>query len=369
MSTLPLSDAVDVAVSVGPVSSIRSNFNLALIVGQSNIIKTSDRVKTYSKIGDMTADGWKGTEPEYLAAQLYFSQVPKPTKVAIGVWDKANSETAVQAMTECREANSEWYIGYVCGVTKDEIVEVAKYIDSATPPCIYAYTTEDSGVLANETGNVAETLNKSGVHRTIGQYSTTDNAIMAIVGYAMGANTQTAGSAYTLKFKQEIGVKPEQLTSTQVTLLKNNHCNSYLNRGSVYNLFEDGVMADGTPFDEVINLDILTNNIQSAVINALQTSSKIPQTDPGMDNLLNQITAPLEKARNIGFIAPGIWNTASILSVKTGDTLSRGYVVLADSIDNQSQADREARKSPPVYILAKLAGSIEFVSIRVYVNR
>lgn len=367
--TLPLNDAVDVSISVGPVSSVRSNFNLALIIGSSTIISKEDRVKTYSKIGDMTADGWTGKEVEYLAAQLYFSQSPKPTKIAIGVWDKTGGESAVEAMTACRSANSEWYLGYVCGVTKSEIIELAKYIDSATPASVYAYTTNDQDILSNVEGNVVETLKKSGVHRTIGQYSTVENAIVAIAGYAMGANTQTAGSAYTLKFKQEIGVKTENLTSTEVTLLKNNNCNVYINRGSVYNLFENGVMADGTPFDEILNLDILTNNVQAAVISALQTSSKIPQTDPGMDNLLNHITAPLEKARSIGFIAPGIWNTASILEVKTGDTLPRGYMILADSIDEQSQADREERKAPPIYILVKLAGAMESVAIKVYVNR
>jgi hypothetical protein len=88
-----------------------------------------------------------------------------------------------------------------------------------------------------------------------------------------------------------------------------------------------------------------------------------------MDLLLNYITGPLEKARNIGFIAPGIWNTSSILSVQTGDTLTRGYIVISDSIASQSQADREARKSPPIYILVKLSGSIEEVAIKLYVNR
>ncbi|HID0823815.1 DUF3383 family protein [Clostridium botulinum] len=367
--SLPLSDTVDVSVSLGPVTAVRTNFNLALIVGQSTVISPNDRVKTYNKIGDMTADGWEGTEPEYLAAQLYFSQIPRPTKVAIGVWDK-NNESAVQAMTACREKNAEWYIGYVCGIEKNEIIEIAKYMDSASPESVFFYTTSDSEVLENKPGNVVETLKKSGVHRALGQYSTnTENAAIGIGGYAMASNTQTASSAFTLKNQLVVGVEPENLTSTQVTILKNNNCNVYIARGTVYNMFENGVMADGTPFDEVLNLDILTNNIQSAVLNALQTSSKIPQTDPGMDNLLNYITAPLEKARNTGFIAPGIWNTSSILSVKTGDTLPRGYMVLADSIDNQSQTDREARKSPPIYILVKLAGSIEFVSIRVYVNR
>lgn len=369
MSTLPLNDAVDVSVSVGPVSTVRSNFNLALIIGTSTIISKEDRVKTYSKIGDMTADGWKGTEPEYMAAQIYFSQSPKPTKVAIGVWDKTGGESAVEAVTSSREKNTEWYVVYVCGTTKADILALAQYTESATPASVYAYTTSDQDILNRVDGNVVEELKKLGLKRTIGQFSTTEHAIIAAIGYAMGANTQTSDSAYTLKFKPETGVATENLTSTQVTLLKNNDCNVYINRGSVYNLFENGVMSDGTPFDEVLNLDILTNNIQSAVINALQTTSKIPQTDPGMDNMLNYLTSPLEKAKKIGFIAPGIWNTASVLTVNTGDTLERGYAILSDSVDEQSQADREARKAPPVYILVKLAGAIEYATIKVYVNR
>lgn len=372
MQTLPLSDIVDVSVSVGPVTSVRTGFNLGLIIGKSTIISTTDRVKIYSKMADLTADNWIGTEPEYLAAQKYFSQNPKPTKVAMGRWDitVGSPETAVQAVTACREANSEWYSCTVCEAEKADIIAIAAYIDSATPLSAYFYTTADSDVLAGTTGNILDTLKKSGVHRSLGQYSLIDDAAVAIMGYAMAANTQTSGSAYTLKFKPEVGVTTENITSTQLTIIKNNNGNVYINRGSVYDLFEDGITADGTHFDELINLDMLTNNIQTAVVNGLTSNSKIPQTNAGMDMLLNYITAPLEAAKAIGFISPGIWNAAPILSVSTGDTLTDGYIILADSIASQSQADREARKSPPVYILVKLAGAIESVaSIKLYVNR
>ncbi|EKQ56269.1 MULTISPECIES: DUF3383 family protein [unclassified Clostridium] len=368
MSTLPLNDVVDVSVSVGPVTQVRSNFNLGLIVGKSTIITINERVKTYTKIGDLTADGWTGTEPEYLAAQMYFSQSPKPSKVAIGRWD-GTDETAVQAVTACREANSEWYACTVCQAEKADIVAVATYIDSCTPESTYFATTGDSDVLAGTAGNLLETLKKNGVHRTLVQYSTTEDAVVAIMAYAMAANTQTSGSAYTLKFKSEVGVQAENLTSTQVTIIKNNNGNVYINRGSVYNLFEDGITCDGTHYDEIINLDVLTNNLQAATINSLIESSKIAQTDDGMDLLLNALTTPLEKARTIGFIKEGIWSSASILTVSTGDMLTRGYKILADSIASQTQADREARKAPPIYILVKLSGAIEDVSIKLYVNR
>jgi hypothetical protein len=268
MSTLSLSDIVDVSVSVGPVTTVRTNFNLGLIVGSSTIISTTDRVATYSGLTGMKAGGWTGTEPEYLAAQIYFSQSPKPSKVAIGRWD-STGETAVAAVTACREKNSEWYGCTVCGADKASIEQVAAYIESCDLASAYFYTTGDSDVLAGTEGNTANYLKGKSYARTIGQYSTTtDNAVVAIMGYAMAANTQTSNSAYTLKFKTESGVTVESLTSTQLALIKNNNCNVYINRGATYNLFEDGVMADGTHFDRLIGLDVLTNNLQTAVLNA-----------------------------------------------------------------------------------------------------
>lgn len=372
MGTLPLNEVVDVNVSVGPVTKVRTSFNLGLIVGKSTIISTATRVKSYSKLADLTADGWTEDQPEYLAAQIYFSQSPKPTKLIIGRWDTTSQtpETAVQAVTACREANSEWYSCTVCQATKTEIEAVAAYIDSCDPVSTYFATTGDADVLAGTTGNVLETLKSNNRHRTLTQYSTeTEDAAVAIMSYAMAANTQASNSAYTLKFKQEAGVATENLTSTQLTLIKNNNGNVYVNRGSVYNMFENGVTADGTPFDELIGLDVLTNNLQSAALNALQSNSKIAQTDDGIALLVNYLTAPLEKARTSGFIRGGTWEAASILSVNTGDELPRGYKIIADSIANQTQADREARKAPPIYILIKLAGAIEYVSINLYVNR
>ena len=372
MSTLPLSDVVNINVSVGPVTTVRTNFNVGLIVGKSEIISTSTRVKSYSKLADMTVDGWTEDNAEYLAAQIYFSQNPKPTKVIVGRWDTTSQtpETAVAAVTDCREKNAEWYACTVCQATKADILAVAAYIDSCDPVSTYFPTTADADALAGTTGNVIQTLKSNNVHRTLSQYSTeTEDAAAAIMGYAMAANTQTSNSTYTLKFKQEAGVATEELTSTQLTLIKNSNCNVYINRGSVYNMFEDGITADGTHFDELIGLDVLTNNLQAAVLNALQSNSKIAQVDDGVDLLLNYLKAPLEKSRTSGFIKDGVWEAAGILTVSTGDVLPRGYKIIAGSIADQTQADREARKAPPIYILVKLAGAIEYVSINLYVNR
>lgn len=502
MSTLPLSDVVDVTINVGPVAAVRTGFNMALIVGTSTHIPTATRVQTFTNLAGMTAAGWLGTEPEYLAAQIYFDQTPVPSSIAIGVWNnepvlpiaspttaptvassgsgsglsagtyyvgyswlntnyatgnqetimspiasvtitagqtitttlpalgtnanlanvyigsatgQANmylqgttvtttfvqstilnttgvlsptsntttngiAETAVQAVTACRQANSEWYACIFCNAIKSDILAIAAYIDSATPVSTFFYTTQDTDIIAGTAGNVMETLQSNKYHRTLGQYSTnvySNNAdtatgkdsVTAIVGYAMGSNTQTANSTYTLAYKPEVGVTPEPLTESQVTLIKGYCGNVYINRGSVYNVFENGTMADGTFFDEVLNLDILSNNIQSAVMNAFVDLPKVPQTDAGMAMLINAITIPLEKAVTTGFITPGTWLGSPILTVSTGDTLPAGYAILNGTIAAQSEVDKQNRVSPPIYILIKLAGAIQSIVIGLYINR
>jgi hypothetical protein len=189
------------------------------------------------------------------------------------------------------------------------------------------------------------------------------------MGYAMGANTGSVNSAYTLAYKPEVGVTPEVLTPPQVTAILGYNGNVYTSYGNTYNLLVQGTVADGTPYDEIINLDVLTNDIQTSVLSALMSTNKIPQTEDGVNILVNAITNPCDNNKNKGILAPGIWNGPSILGLNTGDTLSNGYLILADTIANQSQADRDARKSPPIYVAAKLAGSIEHVVIGITVNQ
>jgi hypothetical protein len=370
LSTQSLANIADVTVQVNPSASVLNKvFNLGLIVGPSTVISNTDRVKVYTDTSDMLLRGWTGNEPEFLAAQIYFNQTPKPNNIVIGRWDMTGTETAVNAVTACRQANNDWYSVYVCDTVKADIEAIATYIETATPLSTYFYETSDADILNGVAGNVMATLQTNKYKRSFGQYSTTPYAAVAAMGYAMGATTGAVNSAYTLAYKTEAGITPEALTTLQVQNIIGYNGNIYTNYGDTYNLLVKGTVSDGTPFDEVINLDVLTNNIQTAVLNALIGNAKIPQTEDGVNLLVNAITNPCDDARKRGIIAPGVWNGPSILGLNTGDTLSTGYLILADTIANQSQADRDARKSPPVYVAAKLAGAIEHVVIGIVVNQ
>ncbi len=279
-------------------------------------------------------------------------------------------ETCLQAVQACRAKGSDWYASTVLGAAKDDHLAIAAYVESATPTTVYMGTTQDADVPSGTAGNVLLTLQALEYSRTFVQYSSTcAYAAASAMGDAMGLNTGLANSAYTLKFKQEVGVTAESLDATQVKAIKDANGNVYVNRGTYYNMLEEGVMVNGQFFDEIINLDMLTNDIQLNVMDLLYGTPKIPQTDPSVTQIIHAVNEACDDSVTIGFLAPGTWTGQKVLNLNPGDTLNKGYLVQAPPVSSQSRADREARKSPPIYCAVKEAGAIHSVLIGVYVNR
>lgn len=83
--TLPVSRLVNVSVSIAPAGVVGRNFSDLLILGDSNVITGLERIRDYGSITDVGAD-FSSTMPEFLAAEVYFGQSPKPTSLNIGRW-------------------------------------------------------------------------------------------------------------------------------------------------------------------------------------------------------------------------------------------------------------------------------------------
>lgn len=133
---------------------------------------------------------------------------------------------------------------------------------------------------------------------------------------------------------------------------------------------EQGVMSNGDFFDERHGLDWLQNAVQTADYNTLYTSTtKIPQTDAGTTTRIANIERVLDKAVNNGLFAPGKWTGGPIGQLANGDTLTKGYYLYAESVDDQLQTDREARKGVPIQVAGKLAGAVHYGSVAITVVR
>lgn len=363
MSSLKIDDIVKVVVSAPTSATPRAGFNIGLIVGKSEHIATADRCKVYSGLDGMVNDGFEKTDAEYKAATLYFAQDPAPAKVVVGVC--GSGETWVKAITECRNKNATWY-GVCCAgeVELSEHQAIAAYIE--TIRATYFYSDNADGAKDSSKKDVFSTLMAQSFKRSFGLFSSTAHAAAAAMGFAMGANTGTAGSAYTMAYKTLAGVAPDALSETDVENLKSKNANYYITRGGTYNILEPGVTANGDWYDEVIGIDQLANDIQIACMDTLaNTKTKIPYTDAGALQFVLACNGACQDAVDRGFLAPGIWNGVSILDLENGDTLEAGYLCQAEPVADQSAADKALRICPPIYACVNLAGAVHSVTIKV----
>lgn len=360
MAVLPIDDIVRIIINLSPRSAVRKGFNLSLIIGDSEVISLDERVRLYTGADGLLDDGFSKDSIEYQAALIYFMQSSKPGRLAVGRWDSENEKLA-DAVTACRTVNRDWYMCLPLSPTSEDVLEIARVVEAARPSTVFTYTTKDVELLASMKG--------MNYRRSIGWYSQTALLSVAVAGWAMGANTGLRDSSFTLAFKTLVGVPVDDLNANLIEALKKVNGNYYVNRGAEYDGLEWGNMADGVWFDEILNLDMLENDMQLCIMDLLHSRKKVPQTEGGVLMIIGAFKPALDKAVRTGFIAPGIWKGPPIMDLETGDAIPEGYRIQSESIDDQAQADRDARMAPPIYTAIKLAGAIHYVVVQVDVNR
>lgn len=377
---LPVSNVVNVDIIMSPSAATGRNFGSLLILGTSTVIPITERIRLYSSLADIGND-FGVSSPEYLAATPFFGQSPKPTQVYVGRWAKTlatgetgEAETALQAVNAAL-GYTNWYgleLADSDAISDADILAVAGAIEASTVSRVFGVTTaEPDALVSTATDDIAAKLKAANYSRTFVQYSTSSkHASASLFGRAFTVDFTGNNTAITLKFKQEPGITYETLTTSQAAALDSKNCNVYVYYANDTAIIQQGVMANGDFFDERHGLDWLQDYIQTNLFNLLYTSTtKIPQTEAGITRLIANVEQSLEQAANNGLVAPGVWNGGDLGQLSTGDTLTKGYYVYATPLSQQSQADREKRKSPIIQCAIKLAGAIHYADVQVNVVR
>ncbi len=95
-ATLSIDALIQVSVNLSPAAAQAQNTSVALVLGNSAVIDTVTRIRYYTTLGGVATD-FGTSAPEYLAAQLWFAQVPQPTELAIGRWAQTATPGALIA--------------------------------------------------------------------------------------------------------------------------------------------------------------------------------------------------------------------------------------------------------------------------------
>jgi len=379
---LPLSRVSNVTVTLSARAAQGRNFGSMLIMGVSTVIPITERLRAYSSPDDIGDDFGVDSE-EYQAALIWFSQSPQPTLLYVGRWAKTltsaesgSTETLQQAVNSIMDFNS-WYGLHLAVEEADyptdaELIGVAAAIEASTVSRIFGITTDEPETLvAATTTDLSSKLKAAKYSRTFVQYSTSSRyAALSAFGRAFTIDFTGSNTMITLKFKVEPGVTYETLSTSQADALEGKNANVYVYYENDTAILEQGVMSNGDFFDERHGLDWLQNAVQTADFNTLYTSTtKIPQTDAGTTTRIANIELVLDKAAQNGLFAPGKWTGGPFGQLSTGDTLTKGYYTWADTVDNQLQTEREARKGVAIQVAGKLAGAVHYGSVAITVVR
>lgn len=255
--------------------------------------------------------------------------------------------------------------------TDQQNLDVCAFIEALDLTRLFGVTIINTNVLSSAvTNDLASMMMAGGYLQSFNQYSQNPYAIASLFGRAFVVDFSQQNTTITLMFKQEPGVVAEDLDQNTALTLQNKRCNVFVDYVNDTMIVQYGTMSGSAYIDEIHGTDWLQNAIQTACYNVLYLSTtKIPQTDAGVNQLTNAIDGVLGQAVNNGLVAPGTWNGPSFGQLSTGQFLKTGYYIFAAPVALQSQSDRDARKAPPIQIAIKLAGAIQSVDILVDVNR
>lgn len=277
------------------------------------------------------------------------------------------AETPEACVAALASVSAGWYgMMFAASVqpTDDQSMAVSSFVEALQTTRMYAVTTQETASLSSlSTTDLGSRMKAAGFEQSFVDYcSTTPYEVASVLGRMAGVDFTQANSTIDLMYKQLPGVTPEAINDSQAAVLKSKNINVFASYDNGTQLYQYGLTSSGFAIDTIWGSDWFQNNVQTKVFNVLYTSpTKVPQTDPGINQLTNACNSAGDDAVNNAFAAPGQWNGPAIGSLQTGQYLKTGYYVFTPSVSSQSQADRDQRIAPPMQIALKLAGAVNTV--------
>lgn len=358
---------VNVIRSLGAISA----FDTGLILLKDTNYVATRRLNEFTSAGaaqETLVDwGFNSSSTAYKAVTSYFGASPSPSKLLISCYP--SSETLVQALAAVLDISASFYgIAFGQSETDARVKALVADIEASEYPMMVFCPLIGTAASVVTAGSLLSDLHGLSSKRAVPFYCANVEDAAALMGTAMGLSLSHQGSSFALCYKTVAGVIPSSLTETEVTNIKTLGGNVYITRGYSHNLLEQGTVASGARYDEIMYIDMIASDLQNAAVNLLaENPDKMPQTDDSTAMFMNAFTSILMNYTDMGVLASGKWRGSNVGPVQNGDIIENGFIMWAGSYDDQSDEDRAAHKAVPVNVAMTLAGSIESIVITVNV--
>jgi hypothetical protein len=278
------------------------------------------------------------------------------------------AETQLAAITAIKAAVNIKGAVFINGAT-DEVREDLAEWSSANSVLIYDVFSNAAN-LEIATTNIVWQIKLAGHKNYRMLYSKTGNRRFAAsyMARAHVVNFNAENSALTMHLK-ELAVPAEDYTQTEISKAKAVGLDIYTTVKDVPIVLTSGA---NDFMDNQYNLIAFIDAVQVGQFNVLKlTPTKVSQTTPGVNKLVDQAEKDARRFVRAGVFAPGVWSNPDTFG--DFDTFNRsieqfGFYVLAGLLRDQPQPDRQARKSPVLQIAVKNAGAIHSVDVIINFN-
>lgn len=372
---LPLSTVISVSISQTPtgISAFNVN-NLAIFTSDTaggNF--GSNGYKIYFEPTSVGVD-FGTTSTTYQMAVAIFSQ--QPNILAGGgylvIITFQSSETLQAALTRTLPLVS------YCGVLAAQIETQGDMLASGAilqaNNLIGFFAQNNSATVAS--GGAIDLLRTGSLTYSRGLYYGSADTLSAVLysaayaGRALSTNFQGSKTTQTMNMKNLATVQPDPtMTSTLFTQSAAAGADIYPGVAGVPKVISNGT---NNFFDQVYNLIWFVTAIQTAGFNFLATTStKVPQTEDGMDGLKNAYMGVCSQAVTNGYAAPGTWTSPDTFGNQIdffNNISQRGFYIYSAPIAQQDPTSRANRAAPVCQIALKQAGAMHTSSLIVNVN-
>lgn len=346
-------NAIQVNITRDTTVVERSSFGVPLFIGET-VLSPVIRVATYSSLDEVKVKYTAGTEPEYLAAQAFFSQGGNAKKFKIGY--KASGETYTQALDAIRAVDDGFYAIAIQSTDKAVQIAFAVTVAGLAGKKIAFFRSDDAdiingGVSTDASGVIKATNNDyvgmfyhTGVYkvgRTNGVFP--EVALLARCLTIPETNTTAPGSNNWVN-QQLVGITGDILTTTVVGVLENK--NTVFFQGSsntnIVARTQGGKMLGNEWIDVIHGVawleSRLAENVYGLITSKADRNEKVPYTEAGIALVEERVRYTLDLAVKTSFLA--------------------SYTVTAIPIGDTQAVDRANRILKGVTFEARLAGAI-----------
>ena len=366
---LSINTIARVIVNTVRASASPTAFDTGLLLVKDSAYTAERRILWYDSgtaaVAGLRSLGFAEDSDAVRSAVKYFAASPAPSRLLVSCHPA--SESLPEALSAVLDRTASFYGVLPVGstLTAADWVAFAESVEAQDHPMVLFVPVNAAG-----TGSALNLLHAGQFRRTLCFYTTSVSDCAAVLGTAMGLELSHKDSAFALCYKTIQGIQPSSsLTQSAVDSIKAQCGNVYITRGYNHLLFENGTVSNGMRYDEVLYIDKIADDLQNAAVTLLaENPDKMPQTDDSTAQFINKFSAILMDYTEMGVLASSAWRGANVGPVSTGDIIENGFLLWADSYDDQSDADRAAHKAVPIQCALTLAGSIESIVITVNVQ-